>query len=55
MTLDRGRPEILTPPAYSDDSDHPVRGFRSGWVGGRVAADAGCPGPRLLTSFWFWS
>jgi hypothetical protein len=33
--------------AYSDDSDRSVRCFRSGWVGGRVAADAGCPGPRF--------
>ena len=50
------RPGRRSPPAaYSDDSDRSVRCFRSGWVGGRVAADAGCPGPRLLTSFWFWS
>jgi hypothetical protein len=25
---------------YSDESDHPVRGFRSPGIGGRVAADA---------------
>ena len=36
---------------HSDESDHPVRSFRTGSFGGRVAAD----GPRLLTSFWFWS
>jgi SAM-dependent methyltransferase len=37
--------------AYSDDSDRSVRCFRSGWVGGRVAADAGCPGPRFSPPF----
>ena len=37
--------------AYSDDSDRSVRCFRSGWVGGRVAADAGCLGPRFSPPF----
>jgi hypothetical protein len=39
---------------HSDQSDHPVRGFRSPGVGGRVAADAGRFVPRVLTSLVFW-
>ena len=39
---------------HSDESDRPVRGFRSPGVGGRVAADGGRFVPRLLTSFVFW-
>jgi pimeloyl-ACP methyl ester carboxylesterase len=42
---------LASPAEYSDDSVHPVRSFRTGSFGGRVAAD----GPRLVTSFWFWS
>ena len=57
------RPPSLPPAAccysrghyeHSDESDRPVRGFRSPGVGGRVAADGGRFVPRLLTSFVFW-
>jgi len=51
--LTRGQ---ATPPGeHSDESDHRVRGFRTGLFGGRAAADAGWLGPRLLTSFCSWS
>ena len=35
----------VMPGAYSDESDHSVRGFRTPAVGGRVAADAGVLSP----------
>ena len=43
------------PGEYSDGNRSPGPGFAITGIGGRVAGDAGCPGPRLVTSFWFWS
>ena len=37
--------------AYSDDSDRSVQGFRTVWIGGRVAADAGRLFPALSPPF----
>ena len=40
---------------HSDDSDHLVRGFRTGVVGGRVAADAWGLVPRCSPPCGCWS
>ncbi len=54
LDANKTRPgHVTTGTEYSDETD-PGSGVCDHWVGGRVAADAGCPG-RLVTSFWFWS